>query len=1230
MSRERVKKRLRRVLSYALALAMIVGLLPVGRASGEVKAAIATLSALVLNYNGDVAGLSIVEGGTVPVEDASAYSIIGKNGGNLNGVTLTGVAWSYSSLPDRTNYYDYMYTYDTNHKAFIAGKTRLRITFQIDSGIESADSLAVEFLGSKLEFTKSSSSTSTTLIYDHWYDVEESSTLIDISGTGFTFTFPAVTYTGEAVCPEPTVKYGSKTLERDVDYTLWGYANNINAGTGSVTITGMGNYKYSVTKDFTISPKNISGVTVSAIPDQTFTGSAIEPELTVKDGEKTLTKGTDYAVTFSNNTNVGTASVTITGQGNYTGQVPTKTFNIVTDGTLITDSVTINYADGLINIKEGEPVPIAPEKYSIEGGTVYTFSSLGWWNVSKESYYGSGDKFAKGDLKLYLNLEAPAGFTFPDSLKVTFNGSTSVWKKSGEYAKSYVTTVTVPGKDSIDISSADVEISYQDPEEETFDYTGEAIVPEVTVKLSSETLVRDTDYTVSYNNNINATTKDNLASLTIQGIGDYSGIIQKTFRILPVSISFATVSDIPDQKYTGSNITPALTVKYNAKTLVDGTDYTAAFTNNTNVGTASVDITGTGNYKGYKTGITFNIVSDSSVTTDISNAVIGAIADQTYTGSAITPAIKVTYGGATLVNGTDYTAAYTNNTNAGTATVTITGKGSYSGTNSATFKIVKSEQQLKLENAKTVADSASLDYAGSEEKMYKVKLVSDSYLQFKTTRGSYYDDAVTIKIYDSNGIEIQSIVQEKRLSDSTNQYVYDSVNLPTGTYYIGVSGDGSGSNSISLAINEVETNVTSEAAETIELPYTDATVNLNWKQTKSGNTRNKKYYKLVVKDKAYYSFTDLSSGGASGSLYKGDSESGEMIASSSEIFFAAKGPYLLEKGTYLLWVMGVTEGKEYEVDINCRDFIDIKSISGTDYYEVYNGSKTPISLTFDPADNESSIVWTSPNREALEINDYDYDTKDNLAKNKAYIYAKSLGKYTATITTSEGISKTITVMVKPSPTKLSGSLATTSSKKKAKLKLEWEHTGNYYKIYEKSGKDYKVISETTSNSITLNKAPGKTYNYKIEACYKKDGQIVCSTMGDAVGAITAPYKAPTIKSAKQSGKTKYVKPFTTREKHWNGYYYYWETHKQGNYSTAAVKVKFTKAKGAKYYEVNKGGTAYNGNAWTISKNKLTFSYKGKIKGKTEKIKLRGIWVKGNSIAYGPWSKVKKAKIKGNK
>ena len=79
---------------------------------------------------------------------------------------------------------------------------------------------------------------------------------------------------------------------------------------------------------------------------------------------------------------------------------------------------------------------------------------------------------------------------------------------------------------------------------------------------------------------------------------------------------------------------------------------------------------------------------------NLENATISGLADKTYTGSAITQAPVVTYAGTVLTAGKDYKVGYSNNVNAGTATVTITGIGDYSGTKTATFAIGKAAQPI--------------------------------------------------------------------------------------------------------------------------------------------------------------------------------------------------------------------------------------------------------------------------------------------------------------------------------------------------------------------------------------------------------------------------------------------------------------------------------------------------------------------------------------------------------
>ncbi|MDO5422782.1 MAG: fibronectin type III domain-containing protein [Eubacteriales bacterium] len=144
---------------------------------------------------------------------------------------------------------------------------------------------------------------------------------VSIGSSSISVTTPASqTYTGKALTPAVTVKLGTATLKKDRDYTLE-YSKNTNAGTASITLTGMGSFTGSRTLKFQIKRRSLtaSSVKISQPKAQTYTGKALKPSVTVTYGKTTLKKGTDYKVTYSNNTKVGLATVKITGRGNYQG-----------------------------------------------------------------------------------------------------------------------------------------------------------------------------------------------------------------------------------------------------------------------------------------------------------------------------------------------------------------------------------------------------------------------------------------------------------------------------------------------------------------------------------------------------------------------------------------------------------------------------------------------------------------------------------------------------------------------------------------------------------------------------------------------------------------------------------------------------------------------------------------------------------------------------------------------
>lgn len=143
-----------------------------------------------------------------------------------------------------------------------------------------------------------------------------------------------------------------------------------------------------------------------------------------------------------------------------------------------------------------------------------------------------------------------------------------------------------------------------------------------------------------------------------------------------------TINNPTDKTYTGSPCVQGVSVKDSeAKLTFD--DISVTYENNINVGTATIIYTGKNNYTGE---IRKNFkITEASITDDM----IANIPSVTYNTKAHTPDVTVTFEGSTLEAGKDYDVAYTNNINAGTATVTVTGKGNFTGTASKTFTINK-------------------------------------------------------------------------------------------------------------------------------------------------------------------------------------------------------------------------------------------------------------------------------------------------------------------------------------------------------------------------------------------------------------------------------------------------------------------------------------------------------------------------------------------------------------
>lgn len=310
----------------------------------------------------------------------------------------------------------------------------------------------------------------------------------------------------------------------------------------------------------------ISGVNKAGY---TYTGDAIIPAITVWDNATPLTEKIDYTIAYKNNKNVGEATITVSGKGNYSGK---ETFSFsITPANIETDV----YADSFYvktNAKKAQkPVP--------------------------ELYY------------MGTKLKNNKDFT------ITYSNTSGIYAQEGEYSvtitgvNNYAGTKTltltavsqIPKKKPVSITKATLAGF-----EKSFPYTGKACIQSCTLKItadgSEKTLVEGADYTVRYANNIKAGT----ATVTYYGKNGYTGKLKKTYKIAPYDIAADSEKKISYDKtltcvYAKGGARPKPAITFGNRTLREGADYTLSYKNNKSAGgnnSASVTINGKGSFKG--------------------------------------------------------------------------------------------------------------------------------------------------------------------------------------------------------------------------------------------------------------------------------------------------------------------------------------------------------------------------------------------------------------------------------------------------------------------------------------------------------------------------------------------------------------------------------------------------------------------------------------------------------
>lgn len=553
------------------------------------------------------------------------------------------------------------------------------------------------------------------------------------------------TYSGAEL--KPTVRvyinrvvFDDEQLIENTDYTVT-YSDNINAGTATVTITGIGAYSGSKNVTFTIEPKKIDSPTFDGLKSEyTYTGQAIEPEFTLWDGD-TVIPSSEYEVIYSDNTEVGTATVTIkdASGGNYEVNCKAE-FNIVKIDTVIINELPVadavsydpNKTLGAINISGGNVLD--PSGKNVPGSwswadtsVVPTVDNSGYdvvFTPDEQEHYNpvSGTvqvNVSKADVNV-VDLPVASAITYGDDLakavisvgRVSFDGidqveipGTFAWKDESikpfvsDSDKTLYTVVFTPA-DSVNYNTAEAEITVN---------VSKAAMPNLVMSVDN---THKTVGSISLPGDWTWLDKDTetviKAGGSVEAIAIYVGDDKENYDSteLKITIYRAACSEGKTVKYTlkgekaptctkagtghtecsicGDVMSTGVYVKelghkWNSGRVTKKPTYTA-----TGVKTFTCTVC-----KATKTGSIAKLAT-TDISKNTSKITVSGIENKIYNGKVHTQKSLVVKAGAkTLRLNKDYTVTYSKNKAVGKASVIIRGKNAYSGKITKTFAIVK-------------------------------------------------------------------------------------------------------------------------------------------------------------------------------------------------------------------------------------------------------------------------------------------------------------------------------------------------------------------------------------------------------------------------------------------------------------------------------------------------------------------------------------------------------------
>ena len=414
----------------------------------------------------------------------------------------------------------------------------------------------------------------------------------------------------------------------------------------------------------TITPKSVDpeagkGMSVGKLPHITYNGKSQKQKPEVKDGNTLLTEGTDYTLSYSEDTtNVGTVTVTVEGKGNYAGEAEV-TYEILKRQVTLESASASKVYDG---------TPLTKPEVTV-GGDGFVEGE-----VSGLKAIGTVTNVADGEVDNEIVWDWAEGFG---------EGNYDITKTEGKLSIE---------PQSIDPSNPESYTGIKVGELSDLLYKGKDQFQEPTVTdAKGNLLVKDRDYTLAFDGDAKNVTEAGV-SVTVSGIGNYKGDFSRSYKILPREVTVKSAS--ASKAYDGTPLFSHDVVVTSAAGFVEDDVASMTAPNSiTEVGSLTNEIAiewsndvAAGNYVVSKEEGVLEVTPKSVTAEGFS---VEGLNDVTYNGLAQQQEPTVKDGDKTLTKDKDYTLSFTEDvTNVGTVRVTVTGKGNYTGSADVAYQIL--------------------------------------------------------------------------------------------------------------------------------------------------------------------------------------------------------------------------------------------------------------------------------------------------------------------------------------------------------------------------------------------------------------------------------------------------------------------------------------------------------------------------------------------------------------